>query len=166
LRRKTSIHDQIRLSDHGEILVSFFVLSFFSLPKRYKIAALASDISLRRATLYPAELRVHTVREVLTPCLRGIFTGLKSEPDIRSNRCLVTSFFQHQPPSPDLTSAFGAMPQKCPDFHLTRRFATTPQNKIVRLAELLQWAKNPASPALARAFRGLDIHHPSPIDRR
>ena len=65
------------------------------------------DIRLRRATLYPAELRVHTVREVLTPCLREIFVGLKSEPDIRSNRCLVTSFFQHQQPSPDLTSAFG-----------------------------------------------------------
>jgi hypothetical protein len=62
LRRKTSIHDQIRLSDHGEILVSFFVLPFFCLPKpaqiRYKIAALASDVSLRRATLYPAELWV------------------------------------------------------------------------------------------------------------
>ena len=64
-------------------------------------------LRLRRATLYPAELRVHTVREMLTPCLREIFVGLKSEPDIRSNRCLVTSFFQHRQPSPDLTSAFG-----------------------------------------------------------
>ncbi|POF33953.1 hypothetical protein CLV41_101402 [Roseibium marinum] len=50
---------------------------------------------------------MHTVREVLTPCLREIFVGLKSEPDIHSSRCLVTSFFQHQQPPPDLTSAFG-----------------------------------------------------------
>ena len=50
---------------------------------------------------------MHTVREVLTPCLREIFVGMKSEPDIRSSRCLVTSFFQHLSPSPDLTSAFG-----------------------------------------------------------
>ena len=54
--------DQIRQSDRGEILVSFFVRPFFHLPKpariRYKIATLALDVSLRRAALYPAELRV------------------------------------------------------------------------------------------------------------
>ena len=66
-----------------------------------------SGLRLRRAALYPAELRVHTVREMLTPCLREIFGLLKSEPDIRSNRCLVTSFFHHRDASPDLTSAFG-----------------------------------------------------------
>ena len=35
------------------------------------------DLRLRRATLYPAELRVHTVREVLTPCLREISIAVK-----------------------------------------------------------------------------------------
>ena len=50
---------------------------------------------------------MHTVREMLTPCLREILGSLKSEPDIRSSRCLVTSFFQHLSRSPDLTSAFG-----------------------------------------------------------
>ena len=75
------------------------------LPAPFATARL--DIRLRRAALYPAELRVHTVREMLTPCLREIFVGMKSEPDIRSSRCLVTSFFQHLSQSPDLTSAFG-----------------------------------------------------------
>ena len=50
---------------------------------------------------------MHTVREMLTPCLREFFGLLKSEPDIRSSLCLVTSFFKHLSPSPDLTSAFG-----------------------------------------------------------
>ena len=40
-------------------------------------------------------------------CLREIFGLLKSEPDIRSSRCLVTSFFRHLSRPPDLTSAFG-----------------------------------------------------------
>ncbi len=61
----------IGLPERGEFLVSFFVRPFFRLPKPskilYKITALASDVSLRRATLYPAELRV----PVLTRCLRG-----------------------------------------------------------------------------------------------
>ena len=50
---------------------------------------------------------MHTVREMLTPCLREIFVDMKSEPDIRSSRCLVTSFFDRHEPLPDLTSAFG-----------------------------------------------------------
>jgi hypothetical protein len=33
LRRRTSIRDQIRQSERGEILVSFFVRPFFELPK-------------------------------------------------------------------------------------------------------------------------------------
>ena len=53
----------IGLPERGEFLVSFFVRPFFRLPKPskilYKITALASDVSLRRAALYPAELRVH-----------------------------------------------------------------------------------------------------------
>ena len=43
--------------------MSFFVDPFFSIPKSpkilYKTAALPLDVSLRRATLYPAELWVH-----------------------------------------------------------------------------------------------------------
>ena len=50
---------------------------------------------------------MHTVRKMLTSCLREIFGRLKSEPDIRSSRCLVISFFQHLSLSLDLTSAFG-----------------------------------------------------------
>ncbi len=66
-----------------------------------------SGLRLRRAALYPTELRVRTVCALLTPRLREIFGRLKSEPDIRSSHCLVTSFYQHPKPPPDLTSAFG-----------------------------------------------------------
>ena len=62
LGRGRSIRDQNRLSERGEFLVSFFVRPFFGLPKcpylLYKNPTLALDVSLRRATLYPAELRV------------------------------------------------------------------------------------------------------------
>ena len=50
---------------------------------------------------------MHTVREVLTSCLREFFDFLKSEPDIHSSHCLISPFLQHPQPSPDLTTAFG-----------------------------------------------------------
>lgn len=61
-----------------------------------------------RAAFYPANLRVHTDREMLMPYLCEILRSLESEPDIRSSHYLIASFFQHLWLSSDLTSIFKA----------------------------------------------------------
>ena len=53
-------------------------------------------------------------------CLREIFVGMKSEPEIRSSRCWVTFFFRYHQPSPDLTFAFGGQRSIQPSYRCFR----------------------------------------------